>query len=136
MPSEITAVIKPKTTYYGPTYSSTNINISNVQDDLFILSAKELLNIDNGNEYNSYYDTPFWQYEGTGAAHNEQYQLFSKEGISFSDTSKLGHVTNYSWWLRTCGTGSSKNFMIIKGNGDLYRESAGNGEYYTICFCV
>ena len=59
MPSEITDVMKPKTTYYGPTYSATNINISNVQDDMFVLSAKELLNVNNGSEYSSYYDTPF-----------------------------------------------------------------------------
>ena len=51
MPSDMRAVMKSKTTYYGPTWNRTSTNVSSITDIMFILSPKEVYNINNANEW-------------------------------------------------------------------------------------
>lgn len=59
MPSDMTAVMKPKTTYYGPTWNSTTTDVSSVTDIMFLLSEKEVFNINNSSEWEFKNSNPF-----------------------------------------------------------------------------
>ena len=134
MPSDMIAVMKPKTTYYGPTYNSTSTDVSSITDIMFIPSAKEIYNV---NTYNtSSYYTPFWEYEGTGSAHNEQYQLFANKGIT--EKSLILQTVQPCAWLRTCHHGmygdSDFQYIHLDGRMSDSRPTRTNG--VTPCFCV
>ena len=136
MPSEIRSIMKPKTTYYADKASDVT-EVSSIEDTMFILSNKELYDINSPYPYitsSSQYDRPFWQYEGTGPLHNEQYQLFAKEGITSGDYSKL--VNSSYCWLRTISYDSNWQFMLINSSGKTDKTYADNPHSVCPCFCV
>ena len=103
---------------------------------LFVLSAKELYGINNPNVLgnSSSYNRPWWQYEGTGAAHNEQYKLFRDKGLTYSRYSYL--TCSDACWLRTSYYVDGVRFHTIYTDGSLGASGNTSARGVCPCFCV
>jgi hypothetical protein len=76
LPNELATNIVNVKKYYNPTWNSTSTDtITSTDDKAFVLSYKEMFNYTNN-------DHPWYEYEGTGASYNEQYQYYAYNEIT------------------------------------------------------
>jgi hypothetical protein len=109
LPSDLKSNIVSVKKYYGSTYNSNTSDTVECDDKLFLLSARELYNY-------SYDDYPWYELEGTGVGHDEQYQYFAWLGVAiqynttvslsgigycYDGESRPSHSGFYHWWLRS-----------------------------------
>jgi hypothetical protein len=129
LPDDLRENIVEVKKYYNPIYNSTSSNTLNANDYLFLLSMRELYN------YSFSFD-PWYEHEGTGASHDEQYTYYSNESVTTSNYSLLKNIyLDYNgaqpadscayWWLRTVNGGDSNSFWIVKSSGYNILQSAG-----------
>jgi hypothetical protein len=128
LPSDLKGNIVQVKKYYGSTYNSTSSTTSYTSDYLSLLSMRELYNCTNS----SY---PWYECEGTGNNHNQQYQYYSYKGVTTSNYSLLANMyKDYNgntpgsytcWWLRSVYYGSSISFRSVYSDGYYSYDSAG-----------
>jgi hypothetical protein len=104
LPDELRENIVGVKKYYGSTYDSTSGSTTFAIDKLFLLSMQELYGYTNN-------DYPWYEYEGTGPGHNEQYSYYSYKSVTTDNCSFLANMhkdyngntpgSYTSWWLRS-----------------------------------
>jgi hypothetical protein len=141
LPDDLRDNIASVEKYYQSPYDSTSIStVASTNDKLFLLSMRELYDYTDS----SY---PWYEFEGAGSKHNEQYSYYAYKSATTSKRSLLPNMHreynganpgSYTyWWLWSASGKGGDLFWYVNSSGHAYSShDAGLSFSVVPCFSL